>query len=120
MREIKFRFWHKEKKKWFGEGVPLYKICYDIDNSEKHTKFITEQFTGLQDKNGKDIYEGDVLHVVEDGDYGGEFYGEVEWLAEWAIYGVVCAKVKEIAKSKTNDRVKTIFTRGFLTRRYGS
>jgi len=57
MREIKFRAFDKEKKQMIYTPS-----CHGfIDDFFRLDKKIFMQFTGLKDKNGKEIFEGDIV-----------------------------------------------------------
>jgi len=62
MREIKFRAWDILDKK-MRKDVDLWEIQYgDIfPHTPDQRCFELMQYTGLKDKNGKEIYEGDII-----------------------------------------------------------
>jgi hypothetical protein len=75
MREIKFRGWWRHRD---GSAHELIEDINDRPISDlNEAYFIIEQFTGLHDKNGKEIYEGDVvdyfIHKYRVGFHNGTF-----------------------------------------------
>lgn len=95
MREIKFRAWDVINEKMYPVAYPTWngategKIDFvnhtvEIIDEDGDDKPILMQFTGLLDKNGKEIFEGDVVEWLVNGDVRRK--GIVEFVAEFGGY----------------------------------
>lgn len=94
MREIKFRVWHKAEGKMLDHGwltsanISLLHL-FDFER----TDIVVMQYTGLKDKNGKEIYEGDILKKI------GHWGIRIEWGLEKGMVVRDLDKVRYINKN---------------------
>lgn len=144
MREIKFRAWDKEyNKMWFmgqeGESIGDWtfqtyfnkKGCFEavifrcFDNGagleNKDIKLPIMQYTGLKDKNGKEIYEGDILkeQITKESIYpeenifyvvifnDGMFTTKTLYLNYNSLSGIDCMGIS--GKNKTSEVIGNIY-----------
>ena len=106
MREIKFRAWDKNDKRIFIDpqmidfynkkiGYMQYQTEYIPDTSysipvgfEEFEYSELMEWTGLYDKNGEEIYEGDIFHIGSK---------KILYVVEWIDCGLKGRQIKNIS-----------------------
>lgn len=102
MREIKFRAWNNKFKEFkfmslinYLGGRGIMDEWADSENS------VWEQYTGLEDKNGVEIYENDIIEI-SDTSYGDSqnHYGVVKYseYAELVVGNILLSRIYHAIK----------------------
>ena len=87
MRELKFRVWDNKNKKFLpeshfailGSGKVIVTLSgyYEHFTNKTQDDYVVQQYTGLQDSKGNDIYEGDIVKATSDQYDNENFVGKV-------------------------------------------
>ena len=91
MREIKFRAWDKLNKEMFNvESINFQErqVYRDTVSYREFNDIEFMQYTGLKDKNNKEIYEGDIFHIGSK---------KILYVVEWIDCGLKGRQIKNIS-----------------------
>lgn len=97
MKDIKFRVWDKVSEKMYDVGmldfITGHIVCSEKDNykelvNDSSEMVVLMQYTGLKDRNGDEIYEGDIIEYLYKDNFG--IIGTIEYSSD--SYHIVVEK----------------------------
>jgi uncharacterized phage protein (TIGR01671 family) len=120
MREIKFRAWYKPKGKMYTRSLESVNLetkvlgVYTVSEGYQQLRmsdFELMQYTGLKDKNGKEIYEGDI--VKDEENFVGQILYEdgsfkvhcMDLMATGHLFGQACKYLNAIGNIYENPEL---------------
>ena len=109
MRDIEFRAWDTNAK-CFITIEQLRNVFFRILDGNYHERFVLQQYTGLKDKNGQRIYEGDIVGTNSPTwKYRVDWENGSFWLNHLIISKTFSAKKVDIRRVKDFEVIGNIY-----------
>jgi len=114
MREIKFRAWDKFNKRmsavFYLEESPVFANFFTPTNLNEN--MVVMQYTGLKDKNGKEIYDGDIVFLEDRTDkYKVEY---TDNYARFFFRGINAQTITDFTRDKVSEIIGNIYEHSHL------